>query len=126
MKKIYLLLALGIVVSLILSPGCKTSEESSGIDITGTWTHVNVHTPTGNDYTKTVTFSGSASSGVVTGTPSNGSGTYSVSGSTIVFSITWASNGNTSNYNGTVTSANSMNGNFTESGGSYGTWTSSR
>jgi hypothetical protein len=125
-KKIYLLLALGIVVSLILSPGCKTSEESSGIDITGTWTQVNVHTPTGNDYTKTVTYSGTPTSGIVTVTPNNGTGTYTVNGSVIIFSVTWGTTGSTANYNGTIASTNSMNGNFTESGGSHGTWTSTR
>lgn len=119
MKRFYYLLAIGIVFSLILSPGCKTAEDSTGIDIRGLW-DFDISCP-GCYFTTIfadVTLSGSTTGGSTTfvaypGTIAEFSavGSWTLSGSTFTLQVTIA--GDIWQFNGIAASASSMSGSAT-------------
>jgi hypothetical protein len=131
MKKIQIILAVSIVLSLVFIPGCKTGEDSDSFDILGMWSNFDVSCPDCYYPTwfGTLNFSGSATGGSVTfvlfaGTSAETSisGSWSVSGSAVNFQFSpsgvWS-------FNGTIASNNSMSGNANLEGFS-GTWSASR
>ena len=131
MKKIQLLLAVGIIFSLVFIPGCKTGEDSDSFDIRGFWSTFDVSCPTCYFPTwfGTLNFSGSETGGSVefilfagTSAETAISGSWSVSGSAVTFQFSpsgiWS-------FNGTIASNNSMSGTANLEGYS-GTWSASR
>jgi len=117
MKKLYFILAFGIIFSLILNPGCKKGEDSTGIDIRGLWNTFNGNCPSCHymsTWFGTLNFTGSATGGNVVWTLLPGTvaedtlaGTWSVSGSSVTFTFT--SYGNWQ-FSGNIASATSMSG----------------
>jgi hypothetical protein len=131
MKKIYLLLAMGIILSLILSPGCKTGEESSGLDIRGLW-NFDISCP--GCYFTTIygdlTLAGSITGGTATFVIYPGSiaedtvtGTWTISGSSVTIQFTVSSS--IWQFGGIASSASSMAGTGNV-GTQSATWTATK
>ncbi len=98
-----------------------------GYDITGTW-QSNVHSTTINwDYTISHTFTGKKKSGTVLESGFCGeTGTYTVDGKNVNFTITWSS-GNAGVFTGTFIDKDTMSGTFHETlSTNTGTWTATR
>jgi hypothetical protein len=93
-------------------------------DIAGSWS---LHATYDDDdyvYDSIIVFSGDKKSGTTTDNW-GGSGTYSVDGKKVSFTIRWP-NDNTSTYTGTFDGKDKMNGRFHESVGFDGPWTAVR
>jgi hypothetical protein len=125
MKKIIIVLLFGLLV--VLNPGCKSGND---FDITGTWV---INTQTGDgQFTNTFIFTGTKAGGAVTLRDINSSGSYTVVGDAVQFSVSFgvAAPLYRENYTGQFDSEDAMSGNFdiTLDGAvtSSGTWTASR
>jgi hypothetical protein len=134
MKRIYLLLTLGIVFSLVLSTGCKTTEagDDCTFNITGSW-RISFGFGSSTTFEQTANFSGTATSGTTSGFSSwsDMPGTYTVTNCTNVMFTFPRSNGDLWTFNGTSSSATAMSGTFTwyDSGldmTNTGNWTATR
>lgn len=134
MKKFFLLMLLFLGVTLIFSPGCKTTEEGDDctFNITGSW-RLSFGFGSSSTFEQTANFSGSQTSGTTSGFSSwsDMSGTYTVSNCTTVMFTFPRSNGDLWTFNGTSSSASAMSGTFTwyDSGldmTSSGNWTATR
>ena len=128
MKKFSLLLIALAMISLLVTPGCKSEDPFT---IVGTWTG----TLTWSDSevnSCTWTFTGTESSGSVS--INNNyygsiiSGTYTVTGTSVTLNTTWqVTDGAAHTANGMINEAtNTISGNFTQDNGWTGTWTCSR
>ena len=124
MKKFSLLLIGLAIVSLLVTPGCKSEDPFT---ILGTWMGTMIWSDGQVDST-TYTFSGTEASGSVTISVSWGTttGNYNVSGTSITMNTTWGG-GASHNCTGIIdTNTNAMNGSFTQNNGWSGTWSASR
>ncbi len=113
-----------IFVLLVFLPSCKKKV----FDIQGTW---NIHIVYAGTYVYDckVTFAGSETSGTAscTCTPNTGTGLYTVTGSSIVFDITWVSAARLDEFTGTKIDDNTMSGTLWETpDNTSGTWTATR
>jgi len=125
MKKIIIVLLFGLLV--VLNPGCKSGND---FDITGTWV---INTQTGDgQFTNTFIFTGTKAEGSVTLRDINSSGSYTVVGDAVRFSVSFgvAAPLYRENYTGQFDSEDAMSGsvNITLDGAvtGSGTWTASR
>lgn len=108
MKKVLIILLFGLLV--VLNPGCKSGNN---FDITGSWVVV---TQTGDGtFTNTLIFTGTKTEGSVTIQDINSSGSYTVVGDTIQFSVSFgiAAPLYRENYTGQFDSEDVMGGDFT-------------
>lgn len=98
----------------------------NGYDITGIWqghTHYNEHD---SDYDFPFTFTGKKKSGAVVEGEWGGTGTYTVNGKNVTFTILW-DNTNTGHFTGTFTDKDTISGTFYETlWPNTGTWTATR
>lgn len=107
MKKVLIILLFGLLV--VLNTGCKSGDD---FDITGTWV---ITTETGDgQFTNTLIFTGTKTEGAVTLQDINSSGSYTVVGSTVQFSVSFgiAAPLYRENYSGQFDSENAMGGDF--------------
>ena len=134
MLKSSIWIVLVLLILLTFNPACSTTEEADPFSVLGNWS-ITLLYQGGYEYAGTITFAGSNASGAVTCTVSptwtsgtaTGTGTYTVSGSTVNFTIYWPDAGYTDTCTGTTTTDNSMNGTLIETPGDVpGTWTCSR
>jgi len=131
MKRTSVMVSLLIFVFLVFNSSCKTSEEEDTFSILGNWTinitYASIYVYTGG----TITFAGSATSGIVSvNFPPDtevGTGPYTVSGSTVNFTINWPIAAWIDTCTGTIINNNSMNGTLIENpGNTPGTWNCTR
>ena len=128
MKKTTVLTVFLLLAFLAFNSSCKSDEDFS---ILGNWTISMVYA--GNYvYTGgTITFAGSLTSGSISvrfpPDPQVGTGTFTVSGTTVSFTVYWPDAGYTDTCSGTVANDNSMNGTLVEQpGNTSGTWDCTR
>jgi len=123
-KKLTVLMVIAIFVIFGLMSGCKKK-----FNILGLWNVTLTYvTPWTASYSGTITFTGDKGAGTSIWDISNWgvhTGTFTVSGSTVSFRVTW-SNGNTSTLSGSKTDDNNMNGTISETSGGTGNWTATR
>lgn len=112
-KKILIcLLTFGIVVVLLFF-GCKTSEEIV-YDITGNWQFTLTNDISGASVS-VFGFSGTLTSGTSTDITDGYTGTYTVTGTNVQFTLSWTTTGCgdiTETYTGTFNSTTSMSGSY--------------
>ena len=130
MRKTTILTVFLLFVFLTFNFSCKSSEEET-FSILGNWTISMVYAGNYVYSGGTITFAGSLTSGSITvNFPSDtqiGTGTYTVSGSTVHFTIYWPDAEYTDTCTGSVVNDNSMNGTLVEQpGNSSGTWNCTR
>lgn len=125
MKKISIVLMLGLAVILITA--CKSGDD---FDITGAWTITKL---TGDGQsTNSFTFSGNKQEGAVVMSGVASTGSYTVSGDTVRFSVTYgiAAPFYSERFTGQAENDNSMKGDFEIANGdtvtTTGTWEASR
>ncbi len=125
MKKVLIILLFGLLI--VLNPGCKSGDN---FDITGTWV---ITTQTGDGtFTNTLIFTGTQAEGSVTLQDINSTGSYSVVGNAVQFSVSFgiAAPLYQENYTGQFDNEDTMNGGFniTLDGDvtGTGTWTGNR
>jgi hypothetical protein len=95
-------------------------------DITGNWQSNWHYNELGWDYDIDFTFTGNKKTGTVIEGYWGGTGTYTVDGKNVTFSIIW-NNGNTAHFTGTFTDKDAMSGTFYETlWANTGTWTAIR
>jgi len=129
MRKTTWLTVLLLLAFLTFTSSCKSSEETFAI--LGNWTISMVYAG-GYVYSGgTITFAGSNASGSISvrfpPDAQIGTGTFTVNGTTVHFTVYWPDAGYTDTCNGTVVNDNSMNGTLVEQpGNSSGTWTCTR
>ena len=134
MKKASIWFCMLLFAFIALNTSCSTAEEEEAFSILGNWNITMTYSGTWI-YHGTITFAGSDTSGAVTCTvtlegssSSNlGNGTYTVSGSTVNWTVYWPSADVTDTCTGTITTDNTMNGTLIEEPGSTsGTWNCTR
>lgn len=131
MKRISILIGLLFIAFLVFNSSCKNSEEGETFSILGNWNFTQTYAG-GTTYTGgTITFAGSNTSGTVSANypPSTqiGTGLYTVSGSTVNFTIYWPSAAYLDTHTGTINNNNSMSGTLVETPGDVpGTWSCTR
>jgi hypothetical protein len=125
MKKTLIVFLLGLAV--ILTAACKSGDN---FDITGTWTVMKITSD--GQTTNSFTFSGNKEAGSVVMSGGSSSGSYTVVGDTVTFSITYGITAPfyLERFTGQVENDNSMKGDFNISLGdtvtNTGTWEASR
>jgi hypothetical protein len=130
MKKTTILTAFLLFVFLSFNSSCKSNEDEA-FSILGNWTIGMVYSGTYVYTGGTITFAGSLTSGSVSVTfpPDTqiGTGTFTVTGSTVHFTVYWPDSEYTDTCTGTVVNDNSMNGTLVEQPGNInGTWNCTR
>ena len=116
MKKSFAWMIAVSFLALIFTNGCSTTEEAAPFDITGAWQFSMTVTGIPIALAQNLTFTGSINSGIVTGWNlfgDTGDGTYTVTGSTISFSISYWDSGfwfQEWTFNGSTSAANYMSG----------------
>lgn len=127
MKKLSLVLIALALISLLVSPGCKSEDPFT---IVGTWSG-NMTWSDNEVNSCTWTFTGTEASGTVSCNNSRYgmlSGNYTVTGTSVTMNMTWSgTNGASHNANGMIDEgANTISGNFSQDNGWTGTWSCSR
>jgi hypothetical protein len=124
MKKFSLLFVGLVMISLLITPGCKSEDPFT---IVGTWMGTMIWSD-GQVDSVTYTFSGTETAGTVNLVVSwaNASGNYTVAGTSVTMNMTWGG-GASHNCTGNIdTNANTISGSFTQNNGWTGTWSASR
>ncbi len=129
MKKTTIFSVFLLLVLLTFNSSCKSSEEA--FSILGNWTINMVYAGNYVYSGGIITFAGSLTSGSISvNFPPDtqiGTGTFSVTGSTVHFTIYWPDAQYTDTCTGAVVNDNSMNGTLVEQpGNSSGTWNCTR
>lgn len=128
MKKLITIVFLGFcLLGMVFLSGCKSEDV---FNINGRWTLSLNYTGWGT-FVGFITFTGSETSGTLSADFSTsdwvpGTGTYTVTGTNVNFTVNWTAVSNSTYCNGTSTGDNAMNGTFTEIDPYSGTWTATR
>jgi len=129
MRKITFLTFILLLAFLTFTSSCKSKDDD--FSILGNWTVNMLYSGNYNYDGGTITFAGSLESGSVSirFPPSTqiGTGTFTVNGSVVTFTIYWPSSQYTDTCTGTVLNDNSMSGTLVEQPGNVpGTWNCTR
>jgi hypothetical protein len=130
MKKKAVLTVFLLFVFLAFNSSCK-SKEDEAISILGNWSITMIYSGSTVYSGGTITFAGSLLSGSVSvrfpPSTQTGTGTFTVSESTVHFTVYWPDAEYTDTCTGTVVNDNSMNGTLVEQpGNTNGTWNCTR
>ena len=130
MRKTTILTVFLLFMFLTFNSSCKSSDEET-FSILGNWTISMVYAGNYVYSGGTITFAGSLTSGSITvrfpPDTQIGTGTFTVSGSTVHFTIYWPDAAYTDTCNGSVVNDNSMSGTLVEQpGNTSGTWNCTR
>lgn len=130
MKKTAIFSVLLLFVFLTFTSSCKSTDEET-FSILGNWTIKMIYAGTYVYSGGTITFAGSPTSGSISvrfpPDAQIGTGTFTVSGSTIHFTVYWPDAGYTDTCNGAMVNDNLINGTLIEQpGNTNGTWECTR
>jgi len=129
MKKNIFLTVILLVVFLVFTSSCKSKDDD--FNILGNWTINMVYAGNYVYNGGVITFAGSMASGSVSirfpPDPEVGTGTFTVNGTVVTFTIYWPGAQYTDTCTGTVANDNSMSGTLVEQpGNTSGTWNCTR